>query len=343
MLARGLFLLHTRGGRRPFEEAMVPAEQAARFGIDISRAFAQDLAAVAGPLFADPWAASAFGAGPGGRPPAVGERLVQPDLGATLSVMRTAGVGDLYQGGLARRIEEVSPRAGAGLTVAEMRTGLPRVAPPMQLRNGNDLVSFAPDEGGLAAAASYSALMGGAGIPAATSAGLAAAQAFRVQGGDPARFIATAPGGEAPMPPLPASATVAVVDREGMAVTCAFTMNNLFGTGRVLPGTGILLAAAPGMGRIAPPLLAGGIAHNPNLRAFRAMAAGSGQEMAGIAAAVPLAGMLRGQTAQVALSGVPDPGRAVAIGCTRYMPGSAGDCTAAVDPRGAGLASGGGE
>ncbi|WP_237217853.1 gamma-glutamyltransferase, partial [Falsiroseomonas oryziterrae] len=233
MLARGLFLLHTRGGRRPFEELLAPAEQAARFGVEVSAAFANDLAAVSGPLFADPWAQASF-AGPNGRPPAVGERLVQADLGTTLSVLRTAGVGDLHQGGLARRLEETSATAGGGLTVPELRAAVPQVAPVVQSRIGNDVVSFLP------------------------------AQAD--QGATPAAFGS---GASSVSGPLPASAGLLVVDREGMAVACSFTMNNLFGTGRVAPGTGVLLAAAPGIGRVTPPLLAAGIAHSPNLRAFR--------------------------------------------------------------------------
>jgi gamma-glutamyltranspeptidase/glutathione hydrolase len=311
MLARGLFALHARAGRRPFEELLGPAEQAARLGVEVSRAFATDLAAVSGPLFADPWAAAAF-AGPGGRPLAVGERMVQADLGATLGILRTAGVGDLHQGGLARRVEETSAPAGGGLTAAEMRASVPRVVPPLQQRVGNDIVSFLPAEiaGGQAAASAFAALAAGGAAPEA-----------------------------APMP-APASTALLVVDRDGMAVACAFTMNNLFGTGRVAPGTGILLAAAPGIGQVTPAPLAAGIAHNASLRAFRAAAAGSGQQGAPIAVATALSRMLRGQDAVTALAAVPEPGRGVAVGCPAYLPGRPELCTGAVDARGAGLALG---
>lgn len=307
MMARGLFLLHTRGGRLPFEQAMGPAEAAARFGVEVSSAFANDLSAVAGPLFADPWAHSIF-AGPNGQPLTTGARLLQPDLAATYSTLRTSGVGDLYQGGLARRLEETSATAGGGLTVADLRASVGQVAAPQQVRFGNDTVSFlSPGDGGAAAAA--------------------------FNGGSPQ----AAPAGGAA---LPASTALVVVDREGMAVSCAFTMNNLFGTGRVAPGTGIVLAAAPNVGRITPPLLSAAVAHNASLRAFRAAVAGSGQEMAAAAVALPMAGMLRGQDAAGALRSVPEPGRAVAVGCPRYLPGSPEACSAAADPRGAGLAVG---
>ncbi|MCZ6481723.1 MAG: gamma-glutamyltransferase, partial [Alphaproteobacteria bacterium] len=42
-----------------------------------------------------------------------------------------------------------------------------------------------------------------------------------------------------------AATSFVVADRKGSAVACAFSMNNLFGTGRIAPGTGIMLAAAP--------------------------------------------------------------------------------------------------
>jgi gamma-glutamyltranspeptidase/glutathione hydrolase len=343
MLARGLFALHARGGRRPFEELLAPAEQAARLGTEVSRALATDLAAVAGPLLADPWAAAAF-AGPSGQPLATGQRMVQPDLGATLAVLRTAGVGDLYQGALARRMEEASAPAGGGLTAAELRASVPAVAAPVQLRVGNDLASFLPPpaDGGLAAAASLRALTAGAPPAAAAARGVAVARAWRERGGDPMQLLSAELPADAAWPALPASAGLLAVDREGMAVSCAFTMNNLFGTGRVAPGTGVLLAAAPGIGQVVPPLLSAGIVHNASLRAFRAAAAGSGQHMAPMAVAAPLAAALRGADAAAAVAAVPEPGRAVAMTCPRYLPGSAEACTVAVDPRGAGLALGGG-
>ena len=308
MLARGLFALHARNGSGSFETLTVPAEAAARLGVEVSRALAVDLAAVAGPLLADPWAASVF-AGPGGRPLGIGERLVQSDLGATLASLRTAGVGDLHQGAMARRVAEASLLAGGGLTVGELRASVPRVAPPLQLVRGTDTISF---------------------LPAEVPGGQASADAFAGQ--------APAASGV-----LPASAGLVVVDRTGMAVSCTFTMNNLFGTGRVAPGTGILLAAAPGIGQVRPPLLAAGIAHVPNTRAFRAAAAGSGQAAAPVAVGTALAGALRGADATAALAGVPEPGRGLLVTCPRTLPGVADSCTAAADPRGAGLALGSSE
>jgi gamma-glutamyltranspeptidase/glutathione hydrolase len=341
MMARGLFALHTRGGRRPFEELVNPAEQAARLGVEASRALANDLAAVAGPLLADPWAAAVF-SGPSGQPLTTGARLVQTDLAGTLGALRTAGVGDLYQGQLGRRLEDASAAAGGALNAGEMRVALPRVVPPLAFRAGQDTLSFlpVPADGGLAAAASFAALQAGASPEAAAARGVAVSRAWRERGGDPTALITAEVPADSAWPMLPASAGLVVLDREGMAVSCAFSMNNLFGTGRIAPGTGILLAAAPGIGQVAPPLLAAGIVHNANSRAFRAAAAGSGQHMAPMAVALPLFQALRGADAAGAVSGVPEPGRAQLVNCGRYLPGSAESCLAASDPRGSGLALG---
>jgi gamma-glutamyltranspeptidase/glutathione hydrolase len=341
MMARGLFALHARAGARPFEELMAPAEQAARFGVEVSRGLAADIAAVAGPLLADPASAAIF-AGPGGQPLTAGATLQQPDLGTTLAAIRTAGVGDLHQGALARRVAEASLPAGGGLTAGEMRASVPSVAAPLILRSGNDSLAFLPPpaDGGLATAAAYAALGAGAAPEAAALRGVAVARAWRERGGDPMALIGAELPADQGWPTLPASSSLVVVDRDGMAVSCAFTMNNLFGTGRVAPGTGILLAAAPAIGQVQPPLLSAAIAFNAPLRSFRAASAGSGQQAAPIAAALPLAQVLRGTPAAGALAGVPNPGRSNLAHCPRYLPGDPNACVFLTDPRGTGLAIG---
>jgi len=44
----------------------------------------------------------------------------------------------------------------------------------------------------------------------------------------------------------PAGTSFFAMDRKGNAVACGLTMNNFFGTGRIAPGTGIVLATIPG-------------------------------------------------------------------------------------------------
>jgi gamma-glutamyltranspeptidase/glutathione hydrolase len=367
MMARGLFALYARYGRRPFESLTIYAEQAARFGIPVSRAFARDLAVVAGALAGDPLARAVFFQ-PDGQPLAEGMNLLQPDLGATLAQLRIAGVGDLHVGVLARKIVEAAGQAGGGLTLASLRDSLPRYAPALMVdAPGGDQAAFLPPpaDGGLAAAAAFRALMATPGaLPAAQERALAVAAAWRAQGGqgDPAALLA-GPVQPASLPPLPASTGLVTLDRDGRAVACSFSMNNLFGTGRIAPGTGVLLAASPAW--MPPALLSAGLVWNPNLHAFRAVAAGSGQEGAPMAAADALTQALQSRVSLVASGGppgpsppglqmtppvglrsspalraVPEPGRANVIGCAGYLPGQESSCAWYTDPRGAGLAVG---
>jgi gamma-glutamyltranspeptidase/glutathione hydrolase len=308
MMARGLFALHARQGRLPFESAMAPAEQIARFGTEVSRALAADLAAVSGPLLADPVSRAVFA--PNGNPPAEGTRLVQQELATTLGQIRTAGVGDFHQGGLARRVEEGSAAAGGFLTVAEMRAAVPQAVPPVQERLGTDVLSVFP-----------ASVDGGATLAA---------------------FRAASSGQATPVLPgtFGASTTVAVQDRDGGAVACAFTLNNLFGTGRMVPGMGFLLAAAPGLGSVQPPPLAAILVANTSVKTMRYVGAGSGQGAAPAAAGGPAAWNLlrRAPLEQAVQSGAPEPGRAVAVSCPGGV--SASGCRGVADPRGFGLAVG---
>jgi gamma-glutamyltranspeptidase/glutathione hydrolase len=337
MLARGLFALHARYGRRPFETLVAPAEQLARFGTRASRAFARDLALVAGPLMADPNARAVFA--PNGTPLVEGATMTQPELGGTLSQIRGAGVGDLYQGALGRRMEQASALAGGGLTIADMRAALPKTLAPIVVPAGNDSAAFLPPpaDGGLAAAAAFRTLQQNpAAVAGADTRALAVAAAWRAGAKDPAALLAGPAPAAPPLPALPASTSFATLDRDGNAVVCAVTMDNLFGTGRIAPGTGVVLAASPAS--VPPPLLAAAIAWNTNLRAFRAAVGGSGQQGAPLAVAAALENTLHNTAAMPAP--VPDPGRADVISCNRYLPDSENSCTWAVDPREAGLAIG---
>jgi gamma-glutamyltranspeptidase/glutathione hydrolase len=131
---------------------------------------------------------------------------------------------------------------------------------------------------------------------------------------------------------LPASAAFAALDKNGGVVACVVTMNNLFGTGRIAPGTGILLAASPTA--VPTPLLRAAIAYTAG--SFRAAVTGTGQRQAPAAVAQGLATALQQTSVPV-----PDPGRANIISCPGGVPGGEATCTATADPRGLGLAIGG--
>jgi gamma-glutamyltranspeptidase/glutathione hydrolase len=307
MMARGLFLMHARFGALKFEQLIAPAEAQARFGVAVSRAFARDLAVVGQALAADPIAASLYFRN--GLPVAEGTNIIQTELAATLGQLRSAGVGDFYQGAFARRLADGSQSVGANISLEDLRTALPKQDPPLLVasRFNGDQVAFTAGPGGAAAAA-----------------------AFQLLARDPQAVVQDGVGA------LPASSSAVTLDNAGNAVACAFSLNNLFGTGRIVPGTGVLLAAAPGPS--STPLLSAAIAFNPALKVFRAAVGGSGQQGAARATASAMAQTLATGQALPALPA--EPGRANVIGCSRYLPRSEESCMAATDPRGAGLSAG---
>ncbi len=336
-MARGLFLLHARYGATPFESMVSSAEQLARFGVPVSRALAKDIALVAAPLLADPGSRAVFSQD--GLPLTEGQMLRQPDLGGTLAQIRVAGVGDMYQGTLARRIEQASAMAGGPIRFSDLQTALPKLASPLTRRFHNDSVAFLPPpaDGGLAALAAFNALADNPNDTAAAAARyLAVIARFREGGITPAAALAAKDLPSVGASPFPASTSFATMDRTGNAVVCAVTMDNLFGTGRILPGLGFLAAASPAA--VPPPLLSAGLVWNDNLKAFRAAAGGSGQAGAPLAVAVALINTLK--TRRPLDVPVPDPGRANVIACARYLPGENTECGWANDPREAGLAMG---
>ena len=336
MLPRGLFFLHLRYGKLPFEFLLSKADVLARQGVAVSSALARDLSVVAGPLFADPAARAIFGIR--GAPLAEGQTLLQPQLAATLAQLRVSGVGDLYQGVLARRIQQVSPSAGVPIGLADLWSALPSLSSPVIVPLDDDQVAFPPTDGGVAAAAAFVALKSQpADAQAAFLRSLAAAARWRAGGANLDQILRGELAAPATTPLYPASTTFAALDSEGNAVVCALTMNNLFGTGRMVPGFGFLAAASPAT--VNPPLLAPGLAWSGGRHAFHAAAGGSGQAGAALAAAVALSNSVRSGYPMTSL--VPDPGRANVIACSRYLPGSDSSCAAVTDPRGAGLAVGG--
>ncbi|MCS6920793.1 MAG: gamma-glutamyltransferase family protein, partial [Elioraea sp.] len=165
-------------------------------------------------------------------------------------------------------------------------------------------------------------------------------------GADPQAVLDGAqPAGGALPPVLGATTGFVAVDRDGQAVACAFTNNNLFGTGRVAPGFGLVLAAAPGIGAVPPALPSVLLISNTPLGAFRLAAAASGGEAGPIALAVAAREALARRAAVEAVA-TPRPGLADRLGrvsllhCPGYLPGNPSSCSWAADPRGHGLALG---
>jgi len=336
MLARGLVLLQARYGVLPVEGLMGPAEQYARLGVQVSRALLRDLAVVAGPLSADAGARSVFMHN--GVPLREGDLLVQPELATTIAKLRQSGIGDLYQGQLAQRLVEAMPSAGGGLSISDLRVALPSFTPALQRAyNVQDSFAYLPANvpGGLATAAALEALIKNNTDLAGAQRRVAAIQGALRRGAAPEVALLDQSLPDADLGTLPASAVFGAVDHDGKAAMCAVSMGNLFGTGRVAQGTGILLGASPASKPA--PLLSLAMMTNRALEGFRGAAGGTGQEAAPVAAAF---GLLEGLQGHLPAS-PPEPGRADVLACTTILPKLNGGCGWSADPRGLGLAIGG--
>jgi gamma-glutamyltranspeptidase/glutathione hydrolase len=341
MTARGLLLMQAVYGYTPIQQLIGPAQRLAALGVPMSQAFENDLSVVSGPLFGDPLARATFG-NAAGAPLAVGQTMVQPDLANTLDILRTKGVPDLYQGDLAEALVSGSAIAGGPITMADLARAVPHEEAPIAVHAGGNVLSFLPPpaDGGLAAAAAFAQLRRDpANIAGADAAAQAVATAYRegLDAGNPTALLKDRDLPAGHLPALAASTSFVTLDGSGGAVACSLTMNNLFGTGRIAPGTGILLAAAPTHGQA--PLLSAAVIWNKPTNSVRAAIGGSGQDGAPLAVALTADYALR-QSGRDFGALVPDPGRANAVNCPDRVPGDFKSCVWITDPRGAGVAIG---
>jgi gamma-glutamyltranspeptidase / glutathione hydrolase len=341
MTARGLLLMQAVYGFTPIQQLIGPAQRLAALGVPVSQAFENDLSVVSGPLLADPAARAVFGT-PDGAPLAVGQMMVQPDLANTLDALRTKGVIDLYQGDTAEALVSGSAMAGGPITMTDLNQAVPHDEAPIAVHDGGNVLTFLPPpaDGGLAAAAAFNQLRRDpTNIAGAKAAALSVATAYRagMDADDPTALLKARnlPAGR--IPPLAAATSFVTLDSSGGAVACTLTMNNLFGTGRIAPGTGILLAAAPMQGQA--PLLSAALIWNKPTNSFRAAIGGTGQEGAPLAVGLTAEYALRRSGREFGTV-VPDPGRANAVNCPARVPGDFKSCVWITDPRGEGLAIG---
>jgi gamma-glutamyltranspeptidase/glutathione hydrolase len=309
-LLRGLAALHARYGQTDFRTLLAGVEKKARFGTVMSRAAARDLALAAKPLFNDPEARRIF-ARADGAPVAEGDRLFQADLAETYAVLRTDGINSFYKGDFAARLVAAVAAAGGTLTREDLRRYLPRWRKAVLVPYREQVLAFAPPPAGVGVggALMWNMLAGNdryrAADPAARAHLLveASKRAFAARprwlgaddaadypfasrqvaeklmaNFDPARATPAAALDPKPRvaPENPAGAGFVVVDLVGQAVACTLTNYGFYGTGRIAPGTGILLAAAPGRGDRNALSLGPVITYESGPRSFRLAVAGSG-------------------------------------------------------------------
>ncbi len=280
---RGFYALHAKYGRLKWSRLLAPSENLARFGVQVSRAFAHELAQVGDALLAEPEAARILGRPDGGGLVGEGDFLVQLDLAATISALRSRGPGEFYNGATTAKLVKAVVDAGGTLSRHDLMSYRPRWRDTVKVEFGNNTLHFAPPPAaaGVVAAEMWTMLaledrfedakpderghliaetalrayadrgswlapdvekrvdVGGLAAPRRMK-GLMATYDPGVH--TPASSIRPPPRSQ---PENPAATSFVVADNEGGAVACALTMNNLFGTGRFAPGSGVLLAAAP--------------------------------------------------------------------------------------------------
>ncbi len=412
-MPRGMFALHAKYGKLRWEQLLGPAEGLARFGNPVSRALASDIALVAGPLLMDPASRAVF-TSESGEAAKEGEPIKNVELAAFLSRLRIRGPADLYGGILSHEVIRAVKDAGGTLSIEDLRGVQARWREPLAVKFGNLTALFPPPPAaaGLVEAQMWSVLAEQKLYDKASAEErphLLAETAMRafaerarwmtpegessvsvidllgpggtkrmMTGYTPSRHAKAESLSPAPadFPENPAAAGFAVADRNGQSVVCASTMNNLFGTGRVIPGIGALMAAVPGRAGRGPyqlgPMLV--IAHNVHEFRFAAVASG-GQaaptSLMNVAAKAlieerPLVESVA--AARIHHPGQPDTvfvektdsparletlaqrgydvaevesiGRVVAIHCPKGLPPNPETCQVAADPRGFGFGQG---
>jgi gamma-glutamyltranspeptidase/glutathione hydrolase len=262
---RGMAAINARYGRLPWAQLVSPGAGLAGTGTAVSRAFATELQAAGSRLGEDPQMAAVF-TKEGGSVLGETDNLRQVDLGASLERIRVGGVNEFYSGQLGRALADGAQSIGAPLTIEDLRAAKAVVYPPLAIDAGDQQLFFPgpPSSGGVLAAQMVEALND---IDAGKSAEVARAinglvayrQSWMKTGGDalkPAGDLITgdrvsaamgakldAPG--AAMNENPSATGFVTMDSDGQGVACEFTMNAPFGSARIAPGTGIILAPAP--------------------------------------------------------------------------------------------------
>ncbi|HOY65963.1 MAG TPA: gamma-glutamyltransferase [Candidatus Ozemobacteraceae bacterium] len=251
-----LLHLHDRHGSRSRAEVLAPAIRVAAEGFPVSAYLARRIEERL-PRLRDPLARRVFA--PTGRPPAPGERLVQPALARTLRLLASRGLPGLSQG-LAGGILAGDLRArGSFYPISDITNFRPRFVRPAVLRIGRYTLAGPPPPSsavvvmaGLKAVFDLERRQGGRASPE---------QRIRIierlfflmssllpaSIGSPARFLIEAERslaaiGTRPEPPAPDSAempgeTTHLVtwDRTGMIVSMTLTLGTHFGTGDFCP------------------------------------------------------------------------------------------------------------
>jgi gamma-glutamyltranspeptidase/glutathione hydrolase len=267
--------LHQRFGRLPLAEIMAPAIAYAAEGYGVTpivaynwNSAAEHYLSLPDPIFT-PWAETFTR---NGRAPGAGERWICPAQAKTLSTLVAQGVRDFYEGELAAKIVEFASSTGGLLSQDDLSSHQSRWVEPISVDyRGYEIWEIPPNGQGLAALIAL-ALLEGTDLPdhphsSDTSFHLQI-EAMKLAFADAQRYIADPEQVEVPVTGLLDSAYIAArreligprahlpepgvpahggtvylctADRDGMMVSYIQSNYEGFGSGLVVPGTGIAL------------------------------------------------------------------------------------------------------
>ena len=147
--------LHAKFGKLPFEKLFEPAIAYARRGYFVSPVISRLWASAAdntygslpGEVF-EPWRATFM---PGGRPPAAGERWSSEGHASTLEKIAASGSREFYEGSLAREIAAFAARTGGPMTVADLASHTSTWVEPIRTTyRGYEVAEIPPNGQGIA-------------------------------------------------------------------------------------------------------------------------------------------------------------------------------------------------
>ncbi len=276
----GLALAHERHGRRPFHLLIQPAIRLARDGFLVSPLLARDLRRHTEKLVRYPTTLKMFFHKKNGSPLQAGDWLRQPELAGILRAIARNGPRVFYRGWIADTIVRNVQKGGGLLTVGDLRSYEAKIRKPIMFPlAGGTLIGMPPPSSGGIAVAQILGIMEDLPLRHAAPNGAwfahamaeAMRRAFRDRAlhlGDPdfneiptekllslehikglresiqagratpseelwSEPLADSEGGE--------TTHFSIIDRDGMAVSNTYTLEQSFGGGVMVPGTGILL------------------------------------------------------------------------------------------------------
>lgn len=145
--AAGLYEAWRRWGSLPWAELVEPAIRLAAEGFLVNRDLARSLDQAAGLLSRHAESRRIFLKG--NRPPSPGERLVQPELGATLARIAQRGSEDFYRGTTADLLVSEMRRGGGLITHRDLREYEVRLREPIRgSYRGLEIVAMGPPSSG---------------------------------------------------------------------------------------------------------------------------------------------------------------------------------------------------